>query len=147
MTIFNAEWRVEAERFIRPRLYVAHPDLTRMAANLRNTAVDVWTETPSDPDRLTPGRQFFSLEGWRTNYKAEFARLNQWNTAHGAKLDAYDAQAKIALDGYLASIPSIGAAFNAVIANYRDGQGRLIQTTISQADRDTLAAAIEAELQ
>lgn len=147
MTIFNADWRREATGYVLPRLYVAHPDLSRMAAALRNTAVDIWTESPSDPARLTAGRSHFSLEGWRSHYKAEYAKLNQWNTTHGVKLDGYDSQAKVALDGYLASLPAIAQAFNAVTSQYEDAQGRLLQAKLTQAERDSIATAIEAELQ
>lgn len=146
--IFNAQWRDTLSRTVLPRLSAAHPDLARIAAALRNGAgVDVWTETPSDASKLAAGKTSYSLEGWRVHYASERTTLAAFNTAHGSALLGYDSQAKTALDGYLSSIPNIGSAFGAIMAKYKDAQGRLLQTTVAQADRDTLAAAIEAELQ
>jgi len=145
--IFDAEWRRQFQSDVLIRLGVVHPDLTRMAVNLRNNAgVDVWTESPSDTAKLSVGKVHFSLEGWRSHYKVEFSRLSAWDTQNGARLQSYDSQAKSALDGYLISMPVIAAAFNSVIANYLNA-GRVIQALVSQPDRDALAAAIEAQLQ
>ena len=146
--IFNAQWREQFHRRVLPRLAAAHPDLTRIAEVLRDSAgVDVWTESPTDTAKMTSGRQSYSLEGWRIHFGTERADFAAWNTAHGAALQGYDSQAKVALDGYLASIPAIGVVMNSIMANYRDGSGNLVQVRVSQADRDQLAAAIEAELQ
>jgi hypothetical protein len=145
--IYNADWRQAFTTDVLPRLSVAHRDLTTIAAALRNTTVDIWTESPSDRDRVTAGRTHYSLEGWRAHFKAEFARLSAFRTAFGTVLQAYDGQAKTALDGYVDSLPRIATAFTAVTATYTDAQGRVLQTTVAQADRTTLAAAIEAELQ
>lgn len=146
--IFNAEWRNQFDNYIKPRLSVVHPDLSRMAAWLRDPNVDIWTESPSDSSKITAGRQHFSLEGWRVAYKVELANLTAFNNAHGTALQNFDAQAKTALDGYIESIPRIGTAFNAVMGKtaYRSA-GNLIQRTVTQIDRDQIATAIEAELQ
>lgn len=145
--IFNADWRNQFNGYVVPRLSVAHTDLGRMVAWLRDVNVDIWTESPSDTDRLTPGRLHFSLEGWRASYKFEFQTLNAFNTAHGPKVLNFDAQAKTALDGYLTSIPAIATAFNSVMNNYKDGNGNVIQQLVAQTDRSALATAIESELQ
>lgn len=146
MTIFNAGW-LEDYRFVLARLAVAHRDLSGIAAILRNQAHEVWTERPSDASKVAQDTQAYSLEGWRSHFRGEFQRLNQINTLFGVQIGSYDPQAKTALDGYLLSIPTIGAAFRAATAAYEDGSGDLIQTKLAQADRNTLAAAIEAELQ
>ena len=146
--IHRAEWREQFNRRVMPRLAAAHPDLTRIADILRDeTAAEVWTETPSDPSKVGAGMSVYSLEGWRIFYGAERAALAAFNTASGTLLQGYDGQAKVALDGYLASIPAIGAVMGTIMANYRDAGGNLIQTKVSQAHRDQLAAAIEAQLQ
>lgn len=152
MTIFNAEvrftgWRKEFHQFVLPRLAVAHPDLTRISTALRNAGVDVWTESPTDDSLLT--LPHYSAAGWRIHYRKEFQRLNAWSTDNGAALQAADAPAYSALQGYLTSMPAIGSAFNTLfnLSAYRDGSGNLIQTRITQPHRNALAAAIEAELE
>lgn len=145
--VSNFSWRRELGSLIIPRLGVAHADLTRMAAALRNSVgVDIWTESPSDQTKLTSGKTHFSLEGWRTHYRQEYQTLNSWNAANGANLQLLDPSSKTALDGYLSSMLSLGASFSSVMSGYSNANGRLIQTLISQADRDLLAAAIEAQL-
>lgn len=147
MTIFNAKWREDFHRWVLPRLAAAHPDLTRIAGVLRSGGAEVWTESPTDATRISAGKQAYSLEGWRVHYGGELSRISAWRGAHGTALQGYDPQALVALDGYLASIPAIGAVFSTVMAKYRDAEGRLIQMPVGQEDRDTLAAAIESELQ
>ena len=145
--IFNADWRQTFLVDVLPRLSVAHKDLTAIAALLRNVGVDVWTESPSDRDRLTAGRASYSLEGWRAHFKTELTRLAAFRTTHGARLQAYDAQAKVALDGYVDSMPRLATVFSTQVAKYLDGQGRVVQTLVAVADRAVLATAIEAELE
>lgn len=148
MVIYNAQWRAEFHRIVLPRLAAAHPDLSRIATILRDTqGAEVWTETPSDSAKVSAGKTPYSMEGWRVHYSGELARLSAWSQQYRTLLQGYDPQAVTALDGYLSSIPTIGAVFSTIMASYRDGQGRLIQTPVSQTDRETLAAAIEAELQ
>lgn len=146
MTIFDAEWRREFQNWVLPWLGAAHPDLTRIAGILRDTSIEVWTESPSD-DSKVGSSEHYSMEGWRIHFGRQRQRLAAWDATHGSALQNFDSQAKTALDGFLTSVAAIGTVFTQIIANYEDASGNLIQTTVSQADRDTLAAAIEAELQ
>lgn len=146
--IFNADWRKAYRLYIEPRLYVAHTDFAGLAAKLRDAVnVEIWTESPSDATKIGAGKTSYSLEGWRVFYTAERANFVAYNAANAALLQAFDSQAKTALDGYVASLGSIGVVMNNILANYRDGTGNLISKLVSQADRNTLATAIEAELQ
>lgn len=142
--IYNAEWRRTFQNNILPTLASTHPDLSNIVSILRNTAVEVWTETPSDQDKITG--QAYSLEGWRVHFKNRYAAINGFNTSYGTVLQSYDSQAKNAIDGLLMSLPTIVVAFSAIVENYTTG-GALLQQTLTQADREILAAAIEAELQ
>lgn len=149
--IYNAQqsdYYRDLTRLVLPALFAAHRDLTNIAAWLRDgDNVDVWTENPSDDSRKTPGKESFSLEGWRVHFGRQRSLLAAFNATNGATLQSRDAAVKTALDGFLASVPAIGTVFNTIVGNYEDGSGRLIQTMVSQADRDVLATAIEAELQ
>lgn len=140
------DWRMRFVQDIGQRLDLAHADLSRIATILEDAGADVWTESPSDPDRLTAGRPSYSLEGWRAHFKVEVRRLSAFNRDFGANLSTRDATAKATLDEYLATMPAIAQAFNAVIANYVDAQGRVVQSLVGQAHRNTLAAAIRAQL-
>jgi len=147
--ILDLGWRDTYRLDVLPRLATAHKDLTNMEAALRNVSVDVWTESPSDLDKLTAGRSHYSLEGWRSHFKRERARLVAFSTDHGAALQGFDAGGKAALDGYLASTATLATSFNtlAAHANYRDANGNTIQRLVTQAHRNALADAIGAELE
>jgi len=145
--IYDSEWRKTFYRQVMPALYDAHGDLTRIAAALRNSSgVEVWTETPTDSSKVGTGMTAYSLEGWRMFFAAKYTMLNSFISSYGTLLQNYDSQAKTACDGYLASLPAIASTMNTIIANYIDA-GNLMQTKISQDDRNTLASAIEGQLQ
>lgn len=138
-------WKDNLFYLVIPRLRVLRFDMTGHAARLRDASIDWWTELPSDDTKLAAGRTQSSIEWLRNFYRREIQQLQQYNTANGANVAAYDAAAKAAIDGYLASAGPLNTAFNACMANYRDGSGNIIQKLVSQADRNTLAAAIEGQ--
>lgn len=148
MTVLKKQWQGRLASFVIPRLEVAHRDLSRIAAILRDAADnEVWTELPTDDTKLDANKTGYSLEGWRVHFRQEFADLNGFETAHGQSLQGFEPKMRLKLNGYLASIPNISTSFDAVIANYKDANGDLISTAISQTDRDGVASAIEAELE
>lgn len=146
--IYNAGWLARYSWLLQ-RLAVLHKDLTKISAVLRDTANEVWTEVPSDASKTAPGAAgaAYSLEGWRSHFAGELAGYNDLFSAYGPQIQSYDGQAYAAMQGARTSIPTIGVALAQIVAGYEDGNGNLIQTKISQGDRDTLATAIEAELQ
>lgn len=139
-------WKLNLYGLVIPRLRVLRGDVTQIVAWLRDANIDIWTESPSDDTKLTAGRTHYSLEGWRNHFRREILQLQAFNTANGANVQGYDAPAKAAMDGYLASAAPLNAAFTACIANYRDGSGNVVQQLVSQPHRNTLATAIEAQL-
>lgn len=138
-------WKEQLYGFVAFWLKAVHSNMTDWAAYLRDTTKDVWTEAPTDDTKLTQPHR--SLEGLRVAVKKQRSALAGYNTTYGSDLQGYDAGARTALTGYLSSTASIGTVFNSVIANYVDGSGNLVQTRVSQAHRNQLAAAIEAELE
>lgn len=140
-------WESQYRQQVLPILRNAHRDLSNIVMWLRDTGVDIWTESPSDSTKLTANRQHYSLEGWRVHFRTHRQVLAAFNTANGAALQTLDANAKTATDGFLSSTATMAGAFNACVNKYKDGSGNLVQVRVSQADRDALATAIEAELE
>ncbi len=146
--IFKPRWQSQIMKGEYVQLLaVSHGDMTRMVGWLRDAAVDIWTESPTDSTKLTPGRQHYSLEGWRIAWKARHASVNGVLQSYGAEILGFEPGLKTAGDGLVASLVSISQVFNAVIANYEDANGDLIQTLVSPADRNALADAMAAELE
>ena len=145
--IHDIFWRQEVRQDIEQRLAFAHRDLTAVVSALRDTGAQVWTETPSDSAVVTP--PVFSLAGWRVHFGQERARLNGFNSRRGTALANYDPPLAEALVGYLTSTVTLGAAFDTALnaPTYRDASGNLIQRQVTQAHRNALADAIEAELE
>lgn len=141
--IQDTQWKLDFDSKIVPALAHLHKDLGRFVVWLRDPAVDIWTESPTDPATTTPGRTHFSLEGWRVATRDRIQAVRAFRTAHRTKVDA---PTQAALDGVNGSASALNAAFTAAVANYRDGSGRVVQALVSQVDRDALANAIAAEL-
>ncbi len=146
--IFRPRWQQELMvGWLAQRLALAHGDLTRIAGILRTPSIDVWTEIPTDSERLTPGAERYSLEGWRVHYRNERTRIAQINTDWGTEIGNFEPGITTAMNGYLTSMANINAAYQQIIDDYEDANGELLQTLVAQSDRNTLAGAIEAELE
>ena len=145
--IYNTEWRFEFYRQIMPALANAYKDLTAIAGHLRDdTGVEVWTETPTDSSKVASGKAAFSLEGWRVHFAQRYQQVGNYISSYGTLLNSYDSQAKIACDGLISSLPSLATTMNSIIAAHTTG-GILAQEKITQTERNTLATAIEGQLQ
>jgi hypothetical protein len=75
----------------------------------------------------------------------EYTRLNNFRTNHASRVEGADDALATALTGYVASVPTIVQAMNAVLANYTQ-DGVVQETDVSTAHREALATVIEAEL-
>lgn len=128
------------------RMELVRLDVTRMISWLRDVNVDIWTESPSDETKLTAGREHYPLEAWRSYFKRLNTQLTNYLNANGVEVEQYDAEAKAAFDGFLASMPVYANAFNQLMTNYRDAQGNTIQKLVTQSHRNALANALEAQL-
>ena len=124
---------------------MAHGDLTRIAALLRNTSADIWPQSPQGV--VTPSGGIGSVEGWRAHFTSERQRMVDFLATNRTKATNESAVVVTAMDGYIASIATMGSAFNAARATYLDGNGDVVLVKLSQATRNALATAIEAELE
>ncbi len=149
MTIFRPRWQgALMQGWLAQLLGGAHAELTRQSGQLRDlTGVDIWTESPSDDSKLTAGVEHYSLEGWRVAWRNRYQAVNQLNTDYGTDIAEHESGIKTAMDGLLTSLTNINAVFVTVMANYEDAGGNIVQQLVSDADRLTLADAIDAELE
>lgn len=126
-----------------PRLDVAHTDLTRIVAALRNVNVVVMTILP-DPVPAD-GVVRYSAFGWRQHFAAERASF----VAFGAAADTLAARQQFpdvaaALVDYMEAMPRLVAGLDLLLARYPNAT--TVPQVVTQAHRTALANAIDAEL-
>lgn len=147
MPLRNTGWLQAYQNDVRQRLSLAHGDCSRYVAALRDSNVDIWTQAPSDPARLTAGRTAYSLDGWAGTYRMEAQRVADFVAAHGAQLNARYPTDAAEISDYQGAMAAIRSAMASCLAQYTDGSGALKVVRVSQAHRDQLANAIAAELE
>ncbi len=144
MTIFRADWFQEFNA-LTGRLAVAHGNLTKIAALLRNTSADIWPIVPQDA--ASPSGGIGAVEGWRSHFTSERQRMVAFLATNRNRATTESAAVVTAMDGYIVSVGAMSPAFNAIRATYLDGSGDVVLKKVPQANRDILATAIENELE
>lgn len=124
-----------------------HGNVSRWAGALRNeTAIEVWTESPTDKQRLAPGKEPVSLEGWRTRARDDLAALGA-EGAEALSLVSGTMDLTDALAGIMTSGPNVLAALQSSYDANLDRDGNLVQKPLTTAERTALATVLEAELE
>jgi len=128
------------------RTRAAWTNLTEIAAILRDSAnFEVWTESPSDRTQiLLPDHR--GCQAWRVHFANERAWFVTMEANKSATISYLLPQWLTAVQGYITSTNNIAPVF-ASIMNAHKVNGRIISEPITQTERNTLATAIEAELQ
>lgn len=130
------------QNFVTQHIGHIRTTLSNWAAWLRDSGVDIWSESPSDRTRLTAGRDHYPLEGWRVYLRGFRQRMVAWRQANASRLQNNDAVLYAGVVELASALSSIQSAW----PTYVDGQGNLVQRRLTQAERDAFAAAIEAQL-
>ena len=126
---------------VAPTLDAAYVNHSKMVELLRDPGVRI--TTVEDPD----GGQSFPIRGWMRGLADWRRKLTAFGADHRQRVtDEFPALAA-ALEGYLASSGVILAAYRSLLARYTTADGHLTVQEIAAADRDALAAMIEAELE
>ena len=136
MTIFRAGWFLEFN-YLTSRLAVAHGDLTVIVALLRNGSVEVWSVVVGGSD----GKG--TVDDWRRGYAAERQRMVDFLATNRARATTESSIVVTAMDGYIAAIANMKPAFDTIRATWINTDGHVVMKPLDQADRDTLANAIE----
>jgi len=135
MTFYRSD-RERNGKWAAKQLEDIHGTFTSVAARIRRQSPLMTTLLTNLRNGMTG--EYNKLVAFRSSYGV--GDPSWFSTKHGAEYQT-------ALDGAIASMQAINTAFNAGLAPYEAADGNVKQMPMTPGDQNTVATAIEAELE